>query len=90
MEHFIRAYDKVLNFDFCEEAICRFEASNRKFQGEVISADGSSVDSARQKRTLELVITEEPSWADIESGLQVKNIGCVTRYAEEFRIFRHL
>ena len=84
MEHFIRAYDRVLNSDFCEEVIRRFEASNRKFRGEVIAADGSSVVSPQQKRTVELVINEDPSWSDIESELQVKYIECVNRYAEEF------
>ena len=84
MENFIRVYDGVLSPGFCADVIRRFDASENKFAGEVIAVDGQSVVNREQKRTTELVITDDAAWADIERELQIRYVECVNRYAEEF------
>lgn len=84
MEHFIRTYDDVLTADFCADAISRFEADSNRFDGLVNSADGSPEMRRDHKQTIELIISNDPAWQDIEEVLKQKYIENTNRYAEEF------
>ena len=84
MEHFIRVYDNMISAEICAEAIRRFDASQDKFPGLIHKKDGTKVVDRETKRTSELVISDDPSWADIEKVLQAGYVECINRYAEEF------
>ncbi|MEM7250142.1 MAG: 2OG-Fe(II) oxygenase [Pseudomonadota bacterium] len=83
MENFIRVYDDVLEPSFCNDVIQRFEASDGKFRGQVHGERGRELNE-KKKRTLELVISDQPEWSDVEHTLKQKYVECVNQYAQEF------
>jgi len=84
MENFIRVYDAMLSDELCAEAIKRFELSQQTFPGLISKNDGQKIIDRSKKQTMELVISDDPAWVDIEQGLQAGYVECVNRYAAEF------
>ena len=67
----------MLSDELCAEAIKRFELSQQTFPGLISKIDGQKIIDRTKKQTMELVISDDPAWVDIEQGLQAGYVECV-------------
>ena len=81
MQHdFIEAYENVLSPAECQALIQRFETSKLASPG----ATGNGVD-ARKKDSLDIVISQQPSWQDVTQQVTARLYERMLAYVDKYR-----